>query len=255
MHLGNGAITPECAALTYSAAAAGLVVGATALRGVNGEKLLHAAALGCAVFAAQAINVPITGGMSAHLVGGVLLAASLGPGLGVWTMALVLTLQAVLLGDGGLSALGANILNMAVLPAGLVLAARRLPSLGASLEKSSLWLAALSGLAVVLAAGLIVAEAAMFRSASELGEWSAFASRMIGYHLAIGLLEAGATFAIVSIAQSPAVGRRWQASPRLVLGCAAALLLAAILLPISSSLPDGYEAAAQSSGMTWLLDQ
>jgi cobalt/nickel transport system permease protein len=255
MHLGNGAITPECAALTYSVAAAGLVAGATALRSVKSEKLLHAAALGCAVFAAQAINVPITGGMSAHLVGGVLLAACLGPGLGVWTMALVLTLQTALLGDGGLAALGTNIVNMAVLPAGLVLVAKRLPSLGASVEKSPFWLASLSGLAVVLSAGLIVGETAMFRSANELGEWSGFASRMIGYHLVIGLLEAGATFAIVSMVRSAVVTRQWQASPRIVLGCAAALLLAAILLPISSSLPDGYEAAAESSGMTWLLDQ
>lgn len=255
MHLGNGAITPDCVALTYSATAAGLAASATALRGIKGEKLLHAAALGCAVFAAQAINVPITGGMSAHMVGGVLLAACLGPGLGVWTMALVLTLQALLLGDGGLSALGANIVNMALLPAGLVLVARRLPSLGVSVEKSPLLLAALSGVAVVMAAGLIVGETALFRSTSEFGEWNAFASRMIAYHLVIGLLEAGATFAIVSMAQSAVVSRQWQASPRLVLGCAAALLLAAILLPISSSLPDGYEAAAESSGMTWLLDR
>lgn len=255
MHLGNGAITPECAALTYSAAAAGLAVGATALRSVKMEKWQLAAALGCAVFAAQAINVPITSGMSAHLLGGVLLAACLGPGLGAWTMALVLTLQALLLGDGGLSSLGANIVNMALLPAGLVLVAKRGTSARLSIEKSPLALAALSGLAVVLAAGLIVGEAALFRPATELSEWSNFASRMMAYHLVIGLLEAGATFAIVSIAQSSVAARRWQTSPRLVLGCAAALLLAAMLLPISSSLPDGYEAAAESSGMTRLLDQ
>jgi len=254
MHLGNGAITPECVALTYSAAAAGLAMSVTALRGVKGEKLLLAATLGCAVFAAQAINVPITGGMSAHLVGGVLLAACLGPGLGAWTMAMVLTLQAALLGDGGLSSLGANILNMALVPAGLMLVAKRIPALGTSIEKSPLVLASLSGLAVVMAAGLIVGETALFRSVNELGEWSAFANRMIGYHLAIGLLEAGAMLAIVSMAQSAVVSRQWKASPRLVLGCAAALLLATILLPVSSSLPDGYEAAAQSSGMTWLLD-
>ena len=56
-------------------------------------------------------------------------------------MALVLTLQAVLLGDGGLSALGANIVNMALLPAALVLVAKRLPSFGTSVEKSPLLLA------------------------------------------------------------------------------------------------------------------
>src|SRR6266496_1104539 len=128
MHLGNGAITPECVALTYGAAAAGLTASAVAIRkaGVTGDKLQLAAGLGCLVLAAQAINVPIGPGMSAHLVGGVLLAWMLGPGLGVWTMALVLTAQALLLGDGGIAALGANVLNMAILPAGIVAAAKQL---------------------------------------------------------------------------------------------------------------------------------
>src|SRR5262245_42363432 len=103
MHLGNGAITPECVALTYTAAAAGLAAGAAEMRraGLTRDKLALAAGLGCLVFAAQAVNVPILPGTSGHLVGGVLLAWVLGPGLGAWTMAVVLAAQAMLLGDGG----------------------------------------------------------------------------------------------------------------------------------------------------------
>src|SRR5438552_821321 len=132
MHLGNGAITPECAVLTYGVTAAGLALaGGCVLRsktrqgGFSTEKLTLAAALGCAVFAAQAINVPIAPGMSGHFVGGVLLVWALGPALGAWTMAMVLVVQAVVLGDGGIAALGANVINMALVPAGIVAVMKR----------------------------------------------------------------------------------------------------------------------------------
>src|SRR5262245_21331456 len=100
MHLGNGAITPECVALTMCGGAAGLAAAALTLRReASREKLLLAAGLGSFVFAAQALNFPVWAGISAHLVGGVLLAWTLGPGLGAWTMALVLTVQTLALGD------------------------------------------------------------------------------------------------------------------------------------------------------------
>src|SRR5262245_56360981 len=107
MHLGNGAITPECVALTVGAAGAGLALGGWSLAKSRPtwEKLQLALALGCGVFAAQAINVPIGAGVSGHFVGGVLLAWALGPALGAWTMAAVLLAQALVLGDGGLAAL------------------------------------------------------------------------------------------------------------------------------------------------------
>src|SRR5436853_2962076 len=117
MHLGNGAITPECVALTYGAAAAGLSAASVAVRraGLTAAKLEWAAGLGCIVLAAQAVNVPVAPGFSGHLIGGVLLATLRGPALGTWTMAAVLAIQALLLGDGGVAAWGANVINMALL--------------------------------------------------------------------------------------------------------------------------------------------
>ena len=67
------------------------------------------------VFAAQMINFPIVGGTSGHFVGGVLAAVLLGPSAAVIVMAAVLAMQCLLFGDGGLLALGANVLNMAVI--------------------------------------------------------------------------------------------------------------------------------------------
>src|SRR5437016_6114169 len=105
MHLGNGAITPECVVLTYGTAVAGLSAASVAIRGagLSREKLEWAAGLGCLLLAAQAVNVPVAPGISGHLVGGVLLASVLGPALGAWTMAVVLAIQALLLGDGGVA--------------------------------------------------------------------------------------------------------------------------------------------------------
>jgi cobalt/nickel transport system permease protein len=250
MHLGNGAITPECAALTMGAAGAGLAVSAAALRrsGVTAETLQRAATLGCAVFAAQAFNVPLVAGFSGHFVGGVLLAWFLGPALAAWTMAAVLAVQALALGDGGIAALGANILNMALVPAaigGLVSRGR----LSATVPPIAIAIA--SAVAVVLGAGLVVAETAAFRSSSELTSWSPFATSMAVNHAWIGLLEGVATAAAVTAAQTSALPVRL--GKRLTLGLAAAAILAALAFPISSTLPDGYEAAAQASGLAWLL--
>ena len=70
--------------------------------------------MGAFVFAAQMINFPVGLGTSGHLVGGALLAIALGPATAATVMTAVLILQAFLLQDGGVMALGANILNMAV---------------------------------------------------------------------------------------------------------------------------------------------
>ena len=252
MHLGNGAITPECAVLTYGAAAAGLAWGGCILRSKTRselqtiEKLQLAAALGCAVFATQAINVPVAPGMSAHLVGGALLAWILGPALGASTMMVVLTAQALLLGDGGIAALGANALNMALLPAAMVAMAKRVnPSI------TSLGLAACA--AVLMGAVLIVLETAAFRPVAELTDWMGFATRMLLAHAWIGVLEGAMTVAIVAALARVASPVAQPSLRPAMIGLTVLLIAAALALPISSSLPDGYEAAAQASGMDWLL--
>jgi cobalt/nickel transport system permease protein len=222
--------------------------------GVTKDKCLLAAGLGGLVFAAQAINFPIGPGTSAHLVGGVLLACWLGPALGAWTMALVLLVQATVLGDGGMTALGANLLNMALLPAGIVSVARLLqPHNPTTLAKSAATGLA-AGLAVVAAAGMIVVETAAFRPVTELTGWSSFATLMLGTHLWIGVLEGALTATLVAavVPEVLPTESRTAWRPALV-GIAALLALTAFALPISSSLPDGYEAAAQASGLSWLL--
>ncbi|MGH3041869.1 MAG: energy-coupling factor ABC transporter permease, partial [Gaiellaceae bacterium] len=72
------------------------------------------------IFAAQMLNFPIAGGTSGHLLGAGLAAILLGPWIACVVMAVVLTMQAFLFADGGITALGANVLNMGVIGALLV---------------------------------------------------------------------------------------------------------------------------------------
>jgi cobalt/nickel transport system permease protein len=258
MHLGNGAVTPECVAITLSAASAGLgLCGWSVRRDTTSiSKLGLAAGLGAFVFAAQAVNVPILPAASGHFVGGVLLAWVLGPALGALTMALILAVQAILIGDGGTLALGANVLNMALLPAGLVALAQRARWLAQgnaeAASRELLVVSTLSALAVVLAAGLIAAEVAFFRSAGELAGWSAFAQQMLGVHLLLALGEAAATALVAGgVAQLASPGKSPLLRPAVL--AAALAILTALAVPFSSKLPDAYEHAAQNNGQgNWL---
>jgi cobalt/nickel transport system permease protein len=67
------------------------------------------------IFAAQMINFPVVGGTSGHLLGAVLAAVLLGPWAGTLVMASVIAVQSLMFQDGGLLAMGANIVNMGVI--------------------------------------------------------------------------------------------------------------------------------------------
>jgi len=67
------------------------------------------------VFAAQMINFKVASGTSGHLLGGALLSILLGPWAATLVLTAVVTVQALLFQDGGLLALGANLMNMAII--------------------------------------------------------------------------------------------------------------------------------------------
>src|SRR5918996_4480394 len=71
------------------------------------------------IFAAQMINFPVAGGTSGHLLGGALAAITLGPWAGMLVMTAVIAVQALLIQDGGLLVMGANILNMGLITAAI----------------------------------------------------------------------------------------------------------------------------------------
>ena len=78
------------------------------------EQVWRMAVAGSLIFAAQMVNFPVAAGTSGHLLGGVLAALIVGPFAALIVMAIILSVQALVFGDGGIVALGANIFNMGV---------------------------------------------------------------------------------------------------------------------------------------------
>ncbi|CAN5342178.1 MAG: energy-coupling factor ABC transporter permease [Acidimicrobiia bacterium] len=118
MHIPDGFINGTTSAVAGVVAAGG--VGA-ALRQTGrylSERQVPLAGLVAAfVFAAQMFNFPVLGGMSGHLLGGVLAAVLVGPWAGLLIITVVLVVQAVFFADGGLSALGLSTINMGLIGA------------------------------------------------------------------------------------------------------------------------------------------
>ncbi|MDD3858447.1 MAG: cobalt transporter CbiM [Methanoculleus sp.] len=86
-----------------------------ARRSMGEEKIPLVAVLAAGIFAIQALNIPIPWGTSGHMVGAALAAIVLGsPYAGVFVLTLVLLVQGVIFGDGGITVMGANIVNMGV---------------------------------------------------------------------------------------------------------------------------------------------
>jgi len=87
-----------------------------ARRSMGEEKIPLVAVLAAGIFAIQALNIPIPWGTSGHMVGAALAAIVLGsPYAGVFVLTLVLLVQGVIFGDGGITVMGANIINMGVI--------------------------------------------------------------------------------------------------------------------------------------------
>src|SRR5436190_1710706 len=115
MHIPDGFLsTPVWAAIdTAVIPAAGYIV-RRAQREFEEKKLPLLGVMGAFVFAAQMINFPVGGATSGHLVGSALLSFTLGPAAASVVMMAILAIQALVFQDGGILALGANVLNMAV---------------------------------------------------------------------------------------------------------------------------------------------
>jgi cobalt/nickel transport system permease protein len=162
-------------------------------------------------------------------------------------MTIVLTLQALLLGDGGLLALGCNVINMGLAPSLLVAIVKR-SGLHDS-RHATLLVGAIAFVATMLGAGFISLEVACGRDASELGGWTTFAGRMFAAHACVGLLEGLATMAIVTLLASAKHSRNAAfrlSRPQVVAVAIASLALILVSLPqlgIASAAPDAYQAS------------
>jgi len=118
MHIPDGFLSPPVFLSAWVAALGGVGWALRRTRQALQDKMVPLMGVMAAfIFAAQMINFPVPGGTSGHLIGGVLAGVVLGPWAGTVVLALVLGVQCLVFQDGGLTALGANILNMALIGA------------------------------------------------------------------------------------------------------------------------------------------
>src|SRR5688572_14674161 len=116
MHISNGIINGPISLAYLGVAIALLAVCLNRARQDMSDRLAPMAGLVAAfIFAVQMLNFPVLPGVSGHLLGGALAAALVGPWVGALCVSVVLIVQALVFADGGISALGLNISNMALL--------------------------------------------------------------------------------------------------------------------------------------------
>ena len=114
MHIPDGFISGGTSLAGGGIAAGGVAVSLKQVAKTLDDRRIPMLGLSAAfIFAVQMLNFPVAGGTSGHLLGGVLAAVLVGPWAGALCVTVVLFVQALLFADGGLSALGLNVVNMA----------------------------------------------------------------------------------------------------------------------------------------------
>jgi cobalt/nickel transport system permease protein len=238
MHIPASMLHGTVCPVTFAVGAAGLSFAAFAAYKVDDKpSSVKFAAVTAMIFALQMLNFPIANGTSGHLLGGVLAVSLLGVPFAVLSVSLVLAVQAFFFGDGGVNALGANILNMAFLgsaASGIFLEwlkERNVPKI--------LALALASWVSVVIAATACSIEIA---SAGAVALNKVFVA-MLSVHALIGVGEGLLTVGVVFLLSSLACV--WQKNKNTIAFASFGVaIVAALFSPFASSFPDGLESVA-----------
>lgn len=216
------------------------------------------------VFAAQMFNFPVAAGTTGHLLGGALAAILLGPSVGVVVVTIVVVTQALAFADGGLTALGYNVFNMAVIPAYGGYAAFRM---------FRRWFPPTTG-GVVGAAGLAAWSSVVMSSIAFSIEWLFGATApipfddvlfaMVGVHVLIGVGEGVITslaigavlvsrsdlvFGASDLDRTQLADTRVQTRTFVIGGALVAMVFATVVSQFAVNNPDGLERVAEDTGI------
>jgi cobalt/nickel transport system permease protein len=190
VHIPDGFINAATSLGAGAVAAGGLGVSLRRTAQTLQEKQAPLAGLVAAyIFAVQMLNFPVAAGTSGHLLGGTLAAVLAGPWAGAICVAVVLLVQALLFADGGLTALGRNITNMAIVAAfggyaAFLLLRRVLPASRSAVAGAA---GVAAGISVVLASVAFVVEYAIGGSGG--APVGTVVAAMVGVHTLIGVGE------------------------------------------------------------------
>ncbi|MFJ3800548.1 energy-coupling factor ABC transporter permease [Streptomyces sp. NPDC090088] len=279
MHVPDGFIDAPTSAVTAVVAAGALAVSLRGARRELDERTAPLAGLVAAfIFAVQMLNFPVAAGTSGHLLGGALAAILVGPYTGVLCVSVVLLMQGILFADGGLTALGVNITDMAIVTTVVAYAVFRgllkvLPRTRRSVTAASFIAALLSVPAAAVAFTLLYAVGGT--TDVSLGK---VATAMVGVHVLIGVGEAVITAltvgAVVAVrpdlvhgarelrqglklrvngvlvdAPTAPVAARTSRRALWVTGLVTSLVLAGFVSFYASADPDGLEKVARDKGI------
>lgn len=249
MHIPDSFLDAKTAATSAVLAGGGLTV---ALRQVHRHlPRRQVPVLGLAaafIFVGQMLNFPVAGGTSGHLLGGVLAAVLLGPSAAVIALTSVLIVQCLLFADGGITTLGANIWNLAIINPLVGYAVYRLVR--------AMWPGPRGMVIAVAFAGWCATVASAVSCAGQLAwsgnfTWSRVLPAMVNIHMVIGIGEGLITTLILTAivrTRPELVTATTDWSENVRLGLLTALGLAVFVVPFACTWPDGLEQVAATLG-------
>jgi cobalt/nickel transport system permease protein len=255
MHIPDGFIDGKTAVTTAALSAVGVGLALRQVRRKLARRRVPLLGLAAAfLFAAQMINFPVYGGTSGHLMGGVLVAALLGPSAAIVVLTTVLIVQCFLFADGGVLALGANVFNMAIVGAVGGYGIYRLVSHCLPGTRGQVTAIAFAGwCSTVLAAICCAGQLAWSGTVA----WPAAFTAMASVHMLIGIGEgliSALAFVAIQRVRPDLVGDAneagqsglWSEFARY--GLLAMLGVALFVAPFACSWPDGLERVAAKLG-------
>lgn len=263
MHMADALLSPGVGAGLWVAAAGLVSVCSRRLQRIGDDRRVPLmGVLGAFVFAAQMINFGIPGtGASGHLGGGLLLAVLLGPYAAILVLASVLAVQALFFADGGLLALGCNLVNLGFFPAFVGYPLFRRIAGGAP-GRTRLAVAAVVAAVVSLQLGALAAVLETTASGVSSLPFGTFLLFMQPIHLAIGVVEGLVTASLLAVVLAARPGllepvpAAVQRPGRHVVASflAAAAITGGLLSWVASARPDGLEwSVARVSGSADLV--
>lgn len=196
MHIPDGFISGPINLACAAVAIAAIAIALARIRSTLAEHQVPLLGMTAAfVFAAQMLNFPVAGGTSGHFLGATFALVLLGPWAACLVLSLVLIVQCLLFADGGLTALGTNVVNMGVIG---VIAPALLLGLGRLVLPRNRG----ASLAMIGIASWLSVMAASAACSLQLGfsghPMGPVLSAMLGVHAVIGIGEALITVAVVS---------------------------------------------------------
>jgi cobalt/nickel transport system permease protein len=215
MHIPDGYLSPSTCAVLYAAAIAGWYSALKRLKRMLLSRVVPLISVFAAFsFVVMMFNLPLPGGTTGHALGVTISVIVLGPSGAVLAISIALAIQALFFGDGGISTLGANCFNMAIVASLVAYASYRLIAAGAGIaSKRRVVAAAIAGYLAVNAAALIAAiefgiQPALFHDGRGMPLYApyplsiAVPAMMIGHLTLAGVAEAAISAGLVAYLQA-----------------------------------------------------